>query len=53
MIWEYKQIGSNHYGPGLLSTAGGLLFARDNQGVLPLWMREAVSRYGTSVAAKK
>jgi alcohol dehydrogenase (cytochrome c) len=46
LVWEYKQIGSNHYGPGLLSTAGGLLFAGDNQGVLtaldarsgkPLW----------------
>jgi alcohol dehydrogenase (cytochrome c) len=46
LMWEYKQIGSNHYGPGLLSTAGGLLFAGDNQGVLtaldarggkPLW----------------
>ena len=34
LMWEYKQIGSNHYGPGLLSTAGGLLFAGDNQGVL-------------------
>jgi alcohol dehydrogenase (cytochrome c) len=34
MMWEYKQIGSNHYGPGLLSTAGGLLFSGDNQGVL-------------------
>ncbi len=46
LVWEYKQIGSNHYGPGLLSTAGGLLFAGDNQGALtahdaktgkPLW----------------
>ncbi|HUA83277.1 MAG TPA: PQQ-binding-like beta-propeller repeat protein [Bryobacteraceae bacterium] len=46
LIWEYKQIGSNHYGPGLMSTAGGLVFAGDNQGVLtaldaragkPLW----------------
>lgn len=46
LVWEYKQIGSNHYGPGLLSTGGGLLFAGDNQGVFtaldarsgkPLW----------------
>ncbi len=46
LAWEYKQIGSNRYGPGLLSTAGGLLFAGDNQGYLtafdarngkPLW----------------
>ena len=46
LAWEYKQVGSNRYGPGLLSTAGGLLFAGDNQGVLtaldarsgkPLW----------------
>ena len=45
-IWDYKQIGSNHYGPGLVSTAGGLLFAGDNQGIFtaldaksgkPLW----------------
>jgi alcohol dehydrogenase (cytochrome c) len=44
--WEYKQIGSKHYGAGLLSTAGGLLFAGDDQGFLtaldartgkPLW----------------
>jgi alcohol dehydrogenase (cytochrome c) len=34
LAWEYKQVGSNRYGPGLLSTAGGLLFAGDNQGVL-------------------
>jgi alcohol dehydrogenase (cytochrome c) len=46
VVWDYKQIGSNRYGPGLLSTAGGLVFAGDNQGVLtahdagtgkPLW----------------
>ncbi|MGD1093129.1 MAG: PQQ-binding-like beta-propeller repeat protein [Bryobacteraceae bacterium] len=34
IAWDYKQIGSNHYGPGLLATAGGLLFAGDNQGIL-------------------
>ena len=31
--WEYKQIGSKRYGAGLLSTAGGLVFAGDDQGV--------------------
>jgi len=44
--WEYKQINSRRYGAGLLSTAGGLLFAGDDQGTLtaldartgrPLW----------------
>ncbi|MBI3683723.1 MAG: PQQ-dependent dehydrogenase, methanol/ethanol family [Acidobacteria bacterium] len=32
--WEYKQIGSRRYGAGLLSTAGGLIFAGDDQGLL-------------------
>jgi alcohol dehydrogenase (cytochrome c) len=32
--WEYKQIGSKRYGAGVLSTAGGLIFAGDDQGVL-------------------
>ena len=45
-MWEYKQINSRHYGAGVLSTAGGLLFAGDDQGFLtaldaktgkPLW----------------
>ncbi len=45
-VWEYKQVGSRRYGAGLLSTAGGLLFAEDDQGFLtaldpangkPLW----------------
>jgi alcohol dehydrogenase (cytochrome c) len=44
--WEYQQIGSRRYGAGVTSTAGGLLFAGDDQGVLtaldaatgkPLW----------------
>lgn len=44
--WEHKQIGSRTYGAGLLSTAGGLIFAGDDQGFLtaleartgkPLW----------------
>ncbi|HUQ95887.1 MAG TPA: PQQ-dependent dehydrogenase, methanol/ethanol family [Bryobacteraceae bacterium] len=32
--WEYKQVNSRRYGAGLLSTAGGLIFAGDDQGVL-------------------
>jgi alcohol dehydrogenase (cytochrome c) len=30
--WDYKQVGSRSYGAGLLSTAGGLIFAGDDQG---------------------
>lgn len=33
MKWEYKQIGSKRYGAGVLSTAGGLVFAGDDQGI--------------------
>ena len=32
--WEYKQVNSRRYGAGLLSTAGGLIFAGDDQGFL-------------------
>src|SRR4029077_6894984 len=44
--WEFKQIGSTEYGAGLLSTAGGLIFAGCDQGIFtaldaktgrPLW----------------
>jgi alcohol dehydrogenase (cytochrome c) len=44
--WDYKQLGSRSYGAGLLSTAGGLIFAGDDQGFFtaldatagkPLW----------------
>ena len=31
-VWDYPQIGSRRYGAGLLSTAGGLLFAGNDQG---------------------
>ena len=31
-IWEYKAVRSNHYGPGLLSTAGGIVFAPEQFG---------------------
>jgi alcohol dehydrogenase (cytochrome c) len=34
LMWEYKQINSRRYGAGLLSTAGGLIFAGDDQGFL-------------------
>ena len=34
LVWDYKQIGSRRYGAGLLSTAGGLVFAGDDQGIL-------------------
>jgi len=46
LVWDYPQLGSKRYGAGLLSTAGGLLFAGDDQGELtalearsgkPLW----------------
>jgi alcohol dehydrogenase (cytochrome c) len=46
LMWDYKQMGSRRYGAGLLSTAGGLIFAGDDQGMLtaldaatgkPLW----------------
>ena len=44
--WEFKQIGSSRYGAGVLSTAGGLIFAGSDQGIFtaldakngkPLW----------------
>jgi alcohol dehydrogenase (cytochrome c) len=31
-MWEYKAVRSNHYGPGLLSTAGGIVFAPEQFG---------------------
>ncbi|MBM3734252.1 MAG: PQQ-dependent dehydrogenase, methanol/ethanol family [Acidobacteria bacterium] len=34
LMWEYKQLNSRRYGAGLLSTAGGLIFAGDDQGFL-------------------
>jgi alcohol dehydrogenase (cytochrome c) len=34
IAWDYKQVGSTHYGPGVLSTAGGLVFAGEHQGNL-------------------
>ncbi|MEZ5403048.1 MAG: PQQ-binding-like beta-propeller repeat protein [Bryobacteraceae bacterium] len=32
--WEYKQVSSRRYGAGVMSTAGGLVFAADDQGFL-------------------
>ena len=32
-VWDYEQVSSFHYGPGLLSTAGGLIFAPEQQGM--------------------
>ena len=31
-VWDYKAVRSNHYGPGLLSTAGGIVFAPEQFG---------------------
>jgi alcohol dehydrogenase (cytochrome c) len=45
-VWEYEHIGSLRYGPGVLSTAGGVVFAGEHRGLLtandarsgkPLW----------------
>jgi alcohol dehydrogenase (cytochrome c) len=46
IVWDYEQVGSNHYGPGVVSTAGGLVFSGEQQGAFtaldaktgkPLW----------------
>ena len=31
-MWDVTEVRSNHYGPGLLSTDGGLLFAPEQYG---------------------
>ena len=45
-IWSYKQVRSNHYGPGVLATAGDIVFAPEQFGQVvvldakkgtPLW----------------
>jgi alcohol dehydrogenase (cytochrome c) len=45
-VWEYRHVGSLRYGPGVLSTAGGLVFAGEHRGLFtavdartgkPLW----------------
>ena len=45
-VWEYKPVRSNHYGAGLLSTAGGIVFTPEQFGQVtvlnarsgkPLW----------------
>ena len=57
MQWEYEQVNSRHYGAGLVSTAGGLLFAGDDQGFLtaldaatgkPLWHFNTGARISAS-----
>ena len=30
--WDYTQVRSNHYGPGVLATAGGIVFAPEQFG---------------------
>ena len=56
-MWEYKQVNSRSYGAGVLSTAGGLLFAGDDQGFLtaldakdgkPLWHFNTGTRISAS-----
>jgi alcohol dehydrogenase (cytochrome c) len=51
-VWDFEQISSFHYGPGLLSTAGGLIFAPEQQGMFTCWMRRAASRSGTSIRVR-
>ena len=55
--WQYKQETSRHYGAGLVSTAGGLIFAGDDQGFLtgldaktgkPLWHFNTGARISAS-----
>ena len=55
--WEYKQVNSRSYGAGLVSTAGGLLFAGDDQGFMtaleintgkPLWHFNTGARISAS-----
>ena len=45
-VWEYEHVRSLQYGPGVLSTAGGVVFAGEHRGLLtandartgkPLW----------------
>jgi len=31
-VWDYEEVSSFHYGPGVLSTAGGVLFAGEHKG---------------------
>jgi alcohol dehydrogenase (cytochrome c) len=33
-VWEYRQFGSRRYGPGVLSTAGGVIFTGEHLGQL-------------------
>jgi alcohol dehydrogenase (cytochrome c) len=60
LVWDYPQIGSRRYGAGLLSTAGGIVFAGDDQGFLtgldaktgkPLWHFNTGSQISASPMA--
>jgi alcohol dehydrogenase (cytochrome c) len=31
-VWDYEQVASHHYGPGLMSTAGGVVFSPEEFG---------------------
>ena len=31
-VWDYEQVTSHHYGPGLMSTAGGVVFSPEEFG---------------------
>jgi alcohol dehydrogenase (cytochrome c) len=59
-MWSYQAVRSNHYGPGLLSTAGGIVFAPEQFGQVsaldaktgkPLWHFNTGSLITASPAA--
>lgn len=31
-VWDYEQLGSHHYGPGVMATAGGVVFSAEEFG---------------------
>ena len=48
--WDYKQVRSNHYGPGLLTTEGGIVFSPEQFGqvsVLDAKTGRSLWRYNT------
>ena len=50
-VWDYKQVTSHHYGPGLMSTAGGMVSVRRNSASSPRWMQRPARCCGTSIPA--